>query len=175
MNRVDLTQHGINVERVLRNPSPATLYQEAMARDKKTAISDTGALIAYSGDKTGRSPNDKRVVKHADSENDIWWGPVNVPIDEHVFAVNRERAIDYLNTRETLYVIDGYAGWDPAHRIKVRVICARSLSRLVHAQHADPSKVERVVVLWRPGLRDLQRGGISRQSSHDRHDLQDQH
>ncbi len=125
MNRVDLTKHGINVERVLRNPSPATLYQEAMARDKKTAISDTGALIAYSGDKTGRSPNDKRVVKHADSENDIWWGPVNVPIDEHVFAVNRERAIDYLNTRETLYVIDGYAGWDPAHRIKVRVICAR--------------------------------------------------
>ncbi len=113
MQQLDLTVHGIAVERVLRNPSPATLYQEAMARDKKTAISDTGALIAYSGDKTGRSPNDKRVVKHPKSEADVWWGSVNVPIDEQVFAVNRERAIDYLNTRETLYVIDGFAGWDP--------------------------------------------------------------
>lgn len=143
MQQLDLTAHGIAVERVLRNPSPATLYQEAMARDKKTAISDTGALIAYSGDKTGRSPTDKRVVKHADSENEVWWGSVNVPIDEHVFSVNRERAIDYLNTRTTLYVIDGYAGWDPANRIKVRVICARPYHALfMHNMLIRPQRSE---------------------------------
>ncbi len=143
MQQLDLSVHGIAVGRVLRNPSPATLYQEAMARDKKTAIADTGALIAYSGDKTGRSPNDKRVVKHADSENDVWWGPVNVPVDEHVFAVNRERATDYLNTRETLYVIDGFAGWDPAHRVKVRVICARPYHALfMHNMLIRPDRSE---------------------------------
>jgi phosphoenolpyruvate carboxykinase (ATP) len=143
VQQLDLSAHGISVERVLRNPSPATLYQEAMARDKKTAISDTGALIAYSGDKTGRSPNDKRVVKHAASEQEIWWGSVNVPIEEKVFAVNRERAIDYLNTRDTLYVIDGYAGWDPAHRIKVRVICARPYHALfMHSMLIRPKRSE---------------------------------
>ena len=59
-------------------------------------IAKSGALIAYSGSKTGRSPKDKRIVRQADSENDVWWGSVNMPIDESVFAVNRERAIDYL-------------------------------------------------------------------------------
>lgn len=130
MSDFNLTAHGIEVEHVLRNPSPATLYQQAMKRDPGTAISDKGALIAYSGDKTGRSPTDKRVVQHPDSERDIWWGPVNIPLTEMTFGTNRERAIDYLNTRKTLYCFDGFAGWDPRTRIKVRVICARAYHAL---------------------------------------------
>ena len=43
---------------------------------------------------------------------------------------NRERAIDYLNTCELLYVFDGYAGWDPVYRIKVRIICSRAYHAL---------------------------------------------
>ena len=121
----DLTQHGINVKQVIRNASAARLYEEALRHEPGTTISEKGALIAYSGEKTGRSPKDKRVVRHADSENDVWWGPVNFPLDEMTFDINRERAIDYLNTRERLYCLDGYAGWDPEHQIKCRVICAR--------------------------------------------------
>jgi phosphoenolpyruvate carboxykinase (ATP) len=121
----NLSQYKIDVETVLRNAAPATLYQESFERDKGATLSDTGALIAYSGGKTGRSPKDKRVVKHPDSEHDIWWGPVNIGLDESVFSVNRERAVDYLNTRDKLYCIDAFAGWDPNYRIKVRVICAR--------------------------------------------------
>jgi phosphoenolpyruvate carboxykinase (ATP) len=45
---------------------------------------------------------------------------------EQVWKINRERAIDYLNTRSRIYVFDGYAGWDPRYRIKVRVVCARA-------------------------------------------------
>ena len=40
-------------------------------------------------------------------------GPGQHPIDEHTFLINRQRAIDYLNTRDQLYVVDGFAGWDP--------------------------------------------------------------
>jgi phosphoenolpyruvate carboxykinase (ATP) len=122
---IDLSAHGITVGTVLRNPSPALLYEESIRHERRSAISDTGALIAYSGEKTGRSPKDKRIVRHPDSEGDVWWGPVNFPLEERSFMVNRERAIDYLNTRERLYCVDGYAGWDPATRLKVRVICAR--------------------------------------------------
>jgi len=50
---------------------------------------------------------------------------VNIPVDETTFKVNRERAVDYLNTLDRLYVIDGYAGWDERHRLKIRVICTR--------------------------------------------------
>ena len=45
---------------------------------------------------------------------------------EKVWRINRERAVDYLNTRSRIYVFDGYAGWDPRYRIKVRVVCARA-------------------------------------------------
>jgi hypothetical protein len=49
-----------------------------------TAVASSGALTAYSGKKTGRSPLDKRIVKEPTSENDIWWGPVNKPMDPEV-------------------------------------------------------------------------------------------
>jgi phosphoenolpyruvate carboxykinase (ATP) len=121
----DLKQYGITVSNVRRNLSPAALYAEALREDVQCDIADTGALIAFSGEKTGRSPNDKRVVEHPDSKADIWWGKVNVPIDEETFEVNRERAIDYLNTRKKLYVVDAFAGWDEKNRARIRVICSR--------------------------------------------------
>lgn len=91
-----------------------------------TVISSTGALCSYSGKKTGRSPNDKRIVEEEATSKDIWWGPVNTKMSERVFLINRERAIDYLNTHPRLYVFDGYAGWDPKYRKKIRVIASRA-------------------------------------------------
>ncbi|HLQ44527.1 MAG TPA: phosphoenolpyruvate carboxykinase (ATP), partial [Planctomycetaceae bacterium] len=66
-----------------------------------------------------------RLVRNAASWRDIWWGPVNFPLDDVTFAINRERAKDYLNTRDRLYVVDAFAGWDPRYQLKVRVICSR--------------------------------------------------
>ena len=64
------------------------------------------------------------------STNEIWWGPVNIRESQDVWLINRERAIDYLNTRKRIYVIDAFAGWDPKYRIKVRVVCARAYHAL---------------------------------------------
>jgi len=112
-----------------RNAPVAQLYEDAVMHEG-AVISDSGALINYSGKKTGRSPKDKRVVYEETSKDDIWWGTVNIAMDEHTFEINRERAIDYLNTRDNVYVFDGFAGWDPKYRIKVRVICARAYHAL---------------------------------------------
>ena len=125
MLSLDLSRYGLQVEDVQRNLPAAELYAEAIREDPQCAIADTGALIAYSGAKTGRSPKDKRIVRHADSENDIWWGGVNIPITLDTFQVNLERAQDYLNTRKKIYVVDAFAGWDPAYRMKIRVLCSR--------------------------------------------------
>src|SRR5262245_33404247 len=124
-----LEQHGLTVTELHRNLPPSALYEHATRYEKDATIAENGALVAYSGVKTGRSPKDKRVVENPASKKDIWWGTVNIPFDERTFQINRQRAIDYLNTRERLYCFDGFAGWDPKHRIKVRVIC----SRLYHA------------------------------------------
>ncbi|KAI9327720.1 ATP-utilizing phosphoenolpyruvate carboxykinase [Zopfochytrium polystomum] len=115
---------------IIRNASVPVLYEEALANEKGTALTSQGALALNSGQKKGRSPKDKRVVDEPSSTNDIWWGPVNIKISETSFMVNRERAIDYLNTRSRLYVFDGFAGWDPKYRIKVRVVCARAYHAL---------------------------------------------
>ena len=170
----DLSEFGIDVETILRNAAPATLYQEALRYDKGTTMSDTGALIAYSGDKTGRSPKDKRVVKHPDSADDVWWGAVNIGVDESTFSVNRERAIDYLNTRERLYCVDGFAGWDPEYRMKVRVICARPYHALfMHNMLIRPTSQE-LADFGEPDCVIYNAGGFPGQPLHDRHDVQDE-
>jgi phosphoenolpyruvate carboxykinase (ATP) len=125
MTAINLNQYGLAVSEVHRNLSCGALYEHAIRYDKESSIAENGALVAYSGVKTGRSPKDKRVVKHGASENEVWWGPVNIPLEPSTFAINRVRACDYLNTRERLYCFDGFAGWDPNYRMKVRVICSR--------------------------------------------------
>src|SRR5436309_11233774 len=91
----DLAANGITVKDIRRNPAPATLYADALREDDKCDIADTGALIAYSGEKTGRSPKDKRIVEHPDSKGDVWWGPINIAIAQDAFEINLERAKDY--------------------------------------------------------------------------------
>ncbi|KAJ1344392.1 phosphoenolpyruvate carboxykinase [ATP] [Batrachochytrium salamandrivorans] len=122
--RVDYTKP------IFRNASVAVLYEQALVNEVGTAITSAGALATNSGSKKGRSPKDKRIVEESSTASDIWWGPINFKMVENSFMVNRERAIDYLNTRDRLYVFDGYAGWDPKYRIKVRVVCARAYHAL---------------------------------------------
>jgi len=140
---ISLEQYGITVGEVHHNLPPSSLYEHAIRYEKDASIAENGALVAYSGVKTGRSPKDKRVVRHPDSEAEIWWGAVNIPLESHSFDINRERAIDYLNTREQLYCFDGFAGWDPKYRIKVRVICSRPYHALfMHTMLIRPTKQE---------------------------------
>jgi phosphoenolpyruvate carboxykinase (ATP) len=114
---------------VLKNPAPARLYELAVAQEG-AAILSSGALATFSGEKTGRSPKDKRIVAGPDGSADVWWGSVNIPADEATFLACRRRALEFLNDRPTAYVVEGYAGWEPAYRVKVRVICARAYHAL---------------------------------------------
>jgi ATP-dependent phosphoenolpyruvate carboxykinase len=75
--------------RQIANASVAALYEDALVYETGSAITSTGALTAYSGTKTGRSPLDKRIVKEPSSENDVWWGPVNKPMTEEVSILFR--------------------------------------------------------------------------------------
>ncbi|KAF8530470.1 ATP-utilizing phosphoenolpyruvate carboxykinase [Hysterangium stoloniferum] len=138
------SEAGFDMEKLhlKRNTPPAQLYEDAI-RYEGAILSSSGALINFSGKKTGRSPKDKRIVYEDTSKDHIWWGSVNIKMDEHTFEINRERAIDFLNTRENVYVFDGFAGWDPKYRIKVRVICARAYHALfMHNMLIRPTEEE---------------------------------
>src|SRR5947209_3274795 len=140
--RFDLQRYEIGVETVIRNAAPARLYEDAIINERAAVVS-SGALVVRSGAKTGRSPLDKRIVDHPASSDEIWWGPINIKLGEDIFIINRQRAIDYLNTRETIYVFDGFAGWDPKQRLKIRVICARAYHALfMHNMLLRPTTAE---------------------------------
>tara|TARA_B100000579_G_scaffold133647_1_gene108121 strand:+ start:397 stop:684 length:288 start_codon:yes stop_codon:yes gene_type:complete len=78
---ISLDKYGISVENVIRNATVPKLYEEALKHEPDAAISSNGALIVSSYEKTGRSPNDKRIVEHPSIEKHIWWGKINIGMD----------------------------------------------------------------------------------------------
>ena len=83
------------------------------------------------------------MVAEPTSESNVWWGPVNIKLSHESFLINRERAIDYLRTRDQLYVVDAYAGWDPAFRIPVRIVTERAYHALfMKNMLVEPTKEE---------------------------------
>lgn len=109
---------------VLRNATVGRLYNDAI-KSGDSMICSSGAIATSSGEKTGRVPQDKRVVDEPNSHDDIWWGKVNIPLKPESFQRLRSDAVAHLDRCSQLYVFDGYAGWDTDYQLKVRVICSR--------------------------------------------------
>ena len=142
-NDSDFSEKVINIHYNLTVPE----YYEHSLLDKDTKISSSGALISYSGKKTGRSPKDKRLV-YSEKYNKYFWLDKNSPninMSQKDFTINRETAICYLNNLDNVYVFDGYAGWDENYRIKVRVISSRPYHCMfMHNMLIRPSSSELV-------------------------------
>jgi phosphoenolpyruvate carboxykinase (ATP) len=125
-----LSEYGLKPKgRIHRNPSTAMLYTHALA-NKEGVLAEGGGLVVDTGAHTGRSPKDKFVVRERDSEERIWWGDVNRPLEEEKFFGLRDKVVAYLDVQPVLYVVDAFAGADPAHRIGVRVITDRAYHAL---------------------------------------------
>jgi phosphoenolpyruvate carboxykinase (ATP) len=84
-------------------------------------LAATGALVATTGKRTGRSPKDRFIAKHGASAERVDWGAVNQAVDPEVFDALADKARSHLAERD-LYVIHGYVGADPKHQIKLRVV-----------------------------------------------------
>ncbi|MGI8942012.1 MAG: phosphoenolpyruvate carboxykinase (ATP) [Actinomycetota bacterium] len=102
------------------NPSPAQLVELAIARGE-AQLAGSGALVAVTGKRTGRSPSDRFYVRHGASAEKIDWGTRNQPFDPDKFDALYERVRQHLEGKD-LFVIDGYIGADPHYRIKLRVV-----------------------------------------------------
>ena len=78
-----LERHGLApTGDVLRNPTTSQLYTDALKRGDGR-LAEGGPLVVDTGRFTGRSPQDKFVVREPGSEDRIWWGEINRPIEEH--------------------------------------------------------------------------------------------
>ncbi|EKE33098.1 phosphoenolpyruvate carboxykinase [Salimicrobium jeotgali] len=97
------------------------LTKNILNRNEGT-LTDTGAVKAETGAYTGRSPNDKFIVKDDETAEKVDWGKVNQPMQEETFLHLYHKVIGYLKDLPERFVFQGYAGADEDYRLPIRVI-----------------------------------------------------
>ena len=116
-----LEKNGLgNLGKAYWNLSTPALYRESLLRGE-ASLAAGGPIVALTGQHTGRSANDKFIVKEPGSEKNIWWGAVNKPIEADKFSALHGKMCDYLSGKE-VFVQDCYAGADVNNRLRVRII-----------------------------------------------------
>jgi phosphoenolpyruvate carboxykinase (ATP) len=117
----DLAMHGISpTKEVHWDLATGALYEHTLARGLGQ-IAHKGALVVDTTPYTGRSPKDKFVVREESSEDQIWWGDVNHPMEPEAFDALYNRVTEYLGEQE-LFIQDMYAGADGKNRLAVRTV-----------------------------------------------------
>ncbi|MGC2696804.1 MAG: phosphoenolpyruvate carboxykinase (ATP) [Candidatus Angelobacter sp.] len=127
--------------KVHRNLYSGVLVEHSVRRGEGL-LADNGALVAYTGKFTGRTPKDKFTVKDAATTELVNWGEANQPFAPEKFDALFERAVASLGEKE-LFVQDLYAGADPKYRLPIRVINEYAWHNLfVRALFVRPTKEE---------------------------------
>ena len=99
----------------------ARLVELAVARGEGKLSAD-GPLVVETGQHTGRSAQDKFTVRDAETENTVWWGKSNKPMDPAHFAALKADFLAALREKGDLFVQDLFGGSQPDHRVRVRVV-----------------------------------------------------
>jgi phosphoenolpyruvate carboxykinase (ATP) len=113
---------GVSVpHHVYANLTAPALVEHALRR-REGRLSADGAFMAVTGVHTGRSVHDKFVVDDPEVHDRIWWGKVNQPMAPEKFRGLAAKVRTWLGAKDVLFTQDLYAGADPAHRVRVRLV-----------------------------------------------------
>ncbi|MDA0832682.1 MAG: phosphoenolpyruvate carboxykinase (ATP) [Planctomycetota bacterium] len=120
-HRVGLDQLGINHTGTLYWNLPTPTVVEQIIQRQEGLMAHLGAIVVHTGKYTGRAAGDKFIVSEAKTQQEIWWGEINRPVDPETFDRLFARQLAYLQDKD-LFVEDCYAGADPQYQLPVRVI-----------------------------------------------------
>ena len=135
-----------NQPRLLVDLPAAELVEHAIRRNEGRMASN-GALVIETGERTGRSPNDRFIADTPDVHDKIAWGAVNRPLSIESYEAIKAGIVDYLNERD-VFVTRGMAGADRNHTRRLLVACERASQALFIKQ-----------MLARPLAREIARTG----------------
>lgn len=85
-------------------------------------LSDTGALVINTGTFTGRSPENRFIVRDSFTEKKVDWNKFNIPIAEQYFTELKRGMLEYLDSKRDVWIRDCYACAHPAYRLNLRVV-----------------------------------------------------
>jgi phosphoenolpyruvate carboxykinase (ATP) len=109
--------------------SPEALIDQALLRGQGV-LNNTGALCIKTGKFTGRSPQDKFIVKDEITKDTVHWNNFNIAFEEHNFLQLKSKVLQYLGQQEDIWVRDAYACADQQYRLNIRVINENPWSNL---------------------------------------------
>ena len=129
MDTLNIEKYGFNhTGNIFRNNPPGALVEKALLH-KEGRLSRAGALCIETGERTGRSPDDKYIVDTPAVHDLIAWGNVNRPVSAEVFDQVYDQMIQYLNDKD-LYIFDGFAGANRKYQYGFRVINEKASQNL---------------------------------------------
>ncbi len=117
---ISLKDYGFTNDNIHYQLTPEELQEISLSKGLGEEAS-SGALAIRTGEFTGRSPQDRFIVKDEVTRDKVWWGLVNIPFDPQKFESLYKKVIKYLDDKE-LYVRDCSACADPEYRMNIRVI-----------------------------------------------------
>ncbi|TYC10200.1 phosphoenolpyruvate carboxykinase (ATP) [Bizionia gelidisalsuginis] len=127
-NTISLETYGIKNAKVKYQLSSDDLH--AITLEKGQGVeSASGALAVNTGEFTGRSPQDRFIVKDDVTKDRVWWGNINQPFDADKFDKLYDKVADYLSGKE-VFVRDSIACADDAYRLNIRVITEHAWSNM---------------------------------------------
>jgi len=133
---------GLDSVKINHNLVPASLVEKAIVL-KQGKLNSTGALAINTGEFTGRSPQDRFIVRDAITKDKVDWGTINKPFDPDKFDALEAKVIDYLNAQEEIYSRDAFACANKKYRLSLRVYCEYPWQNLfAYNMFLRPSKKE---------------------------------
>ncbi len=141
----ELEAQGIhNIREVFYNYGTPALYEQVVRR-REGLLAHLGPIVVRTGHHTGRSPNDKFIVKEPSSEKNIWWGKANKSMTEEDFNRLFAKMMAYIQGKD-LYVEDCYVCADEKYRLPIRVITEAAwhnlFARNMFRRYNDSSELE---------------------------------
>ncbi|MFQ5501515.1 MAG: phosphoenolpyruvate carboxykinase (ATP), partial [Phycisphaerae bacterium] len=128
-----IEHHGIEPNEHVHWNNPVPQLVEMAVRRREGRLTQLGAFSTLTGKRTGRSPNDKFVVRDSSTEKTIAWGKVNQPMTPEGFDRLLDKTIRHLNTRE-LFVVDAWAGADEEYGKPIRLVTTKGWHALFARQ-----------------------------------------
>ena len=165
---VDLSQYGLEPSgNVHWNMGPEELHQMAVELNEAKLTSDS-VLLAVTGERTGRSPNDRFIVDEAGMAEEVWWGEVNRPTAPAVFDRLLVKVQKHLNSVENVFVKDAFCGADKDYRMPVRLVTEKAWhaafmhNMFIRATEEEiPSHIPEFTILHAPEMKSSMSDGVN--------------
>ena len=165
---MDLSEHGLEPSgNVHWNMGPEELHQMAVELNEAKLTSDS-VLLAVTGERTGRSPNDRFIVDEAGMAEEVWWGEVNRPTAPAVFDRLLVKVQEHLNSVENVFVKDAFCGADKDYRMPVRLVTEKAWhaafmhNMFVRATEEEiPSHIPEFTILHVPEMKSSMSDGVN--------------